>query len=230
MSNRRWSQTNGAQTREQFEQVLMAAHRGEIRDAELLRRCARRIRTLAESVYKDWRKDSPAWVDAEDVYQVMCQHLLTFVRRYEAGKGSSIRGYVVWNIVDKAEKAIHKWRGANLHGASGRAPSRFEVPLSAFDRDGEDENGGISTLVVTRDEARQEQHAEAMGFFDAALASSTSLPDALSILALKASGGSLVRAVGILYDDPSARLECGLMSEEDAGRLLRHTLNSLVIP
>ena len=212
-----------------FEAALLEAHRGTITGTELLRRSDSRLKALAESVYRDWYRKMPAWADSEDVYQVMAEHMLDMVSRYDPTRGVSIRRFVVWNLVDKAEKQIHKWRGAALHRAPGKMPSRFERPIAALIRVGSerDEEEQRASFEATTN-AVQHDHAESARFFDDALASAATISEALAILALKASGGSLVRAVGVLYDDADARIECSLMSEADARRLVKKTLNAIV--
>lgn len=212
-----------------FEQLLLAYHRGEIGADVMLAGTMPRWRAIAGRLYKDWRTRLPAWVNDEDVLQVMCENVLRYAREYDASRNTSIGWYVVYNVSDKAEKAIHKWRNAVRSGNARAHASRIEMPMSVFaeESDETEERGRYLDPMLLAQEPTQHLSADAAEFFDAVLAHASTVREALALLALRASGGSLLHAAELLYENPRARLHCELGNENEAHRLVKLTMSDI---
>lgn len=215
------------------EQALHAYHRGEIDGNTMLRRTLPRWRALAGKLYKEWQTRLPCWVDDKDVFQVVCEAVLRFAREYDPSYGTSMRWYVVHNAADKGEKAIHKWRNAIRSGNAAAHPSRMETPLSVYSWGEGDDEADTGTRLRKLDPERmsippaQEQSAEAQEFFNRVLATARTVREAVALLALRASGGSLVHAAELIYADPASRLECELGNENEAHRLVKLMMSDI---
>lgn len=59
------------------------------------------------------------------------------IEPWNPDRGPSLRTYATFHAIDKARKFLHKKRRAGHLGGAG--PSRFEMPFSAFAREGEED-------------------------------------------------------------------------------------------
>ncbi len=60
--------------------------------------------------------DHPADVDSDDVMQVMLIAAVRFMDEWDPAKGRSLKTFVVWRAIDKAEKYLHAKRGCQSGG------------------------------------------------------------------------------------------------------------------
>jgi hypothetical protein len=108
----------------------------------------------ARVILSRWR--SPANVTEDDLVQEMllacwlavhgCKVVPTdgddpltgyHIAPWSPERGPSLRTYVTFHAIDKARKFLHKKRRAGHLGGAG--PSRFEMPFSAFAREGDED-------------------------------------------------------------------------------------------
>lgn len=212
--------------RAQLEKTLLSFHQGEITGDDLLRGTMSKWRQISRSIYGKWRRRLPLWIAEEDVLQVVLSAVIRFAKAYDVKRGVTIRWYVSWNAYDKADKAIQQWRNARRCDNAHSEPSRFEVSFSTLPLDASmDISDFIDQFASTA--ATQEAHSEAKQTFDRAIAKARNLKEAIALLSLQASSGSFQRAAEVLYDDPTMRFHCELMSSHEADHLLARTVHRL---
>lgn len=208
---------------DEFEGRMQALRAGKVTEDEFLRSTRDRWRAIALYLYGRWGRRLPAWVEVEDVQQVLMMESVRFVRSWQPGRGPRLATFVAWSAQNKAKKAMNKWRGALLSGNSGKNPSRFELPFSAVFPDGEESAG--TRVPATAPE--QEEAIESGRAFYSALDETHTVREALVLLALRASDGSMVRAAEALYEDFAARVECELTSERHARAVVQRMVSRL---
>lgn len=141
-------------------------------------------RRLAQGVIARWR--APASVRVDDLVQEMLitcwsavhgstatsesevedEALGSRVKPWRPGHGTTLRSYVVWHALDKAEKYLHKKRKAGRAGSRGH--SRFDMPFTALVRSEDDDGLSVAERLGPRslptqetELARKRMHASA---------------------------------------------------------------------
>ena len=97
---------------------------------------------FAKSTRSDWKRIAgylwrrwslPDGVEVEDVEQELLLHAWQAIRRWEDGRGPTLRSFVVWSSITGTKKWMHAQRSALRR--DDRAPSRFPVSMSRLGLD-----------------------------------------------------------------------------------------------
>ena len=180
------------------------------------------IRRMAARQYRDFARKLPAWVEREDVEQELTIQVLRAVRTWSPEKGGGIGMYVGWGSLRRLRRALNHWRGASLHGRESKNPSRAEIAFArAF---GPDVDPMAKAPPIAAD---QVESAEAARAFDSMLQGARTSGEALVLLALRRTDGSVGESARLLYGDVGARLECGIRSEARARWMVLRTVRQL---
>ncbi len=210
----------------EFEAALWRRRRGEITADAMIRETHARWRYIATCVFSESRRKwrLPSWVTVDDVLQAILMFADDYVFIFEEGRGVTLDRYVSWNAVKRAQKEIHRWRCVSRSGSPDRRPSRFESSMTSLQKEDETEEQVERRLPLPTVEPEQEDQLAARQFFDALIDEATSIEEVVALVALRASGGSLVHATDLLYGDPFARLQCRASTADEVGRFLRGVL------
>lgn len=131
---------------------------------------------LAAYLLRRW--PVPSAVAQEDVVQELMLAAWTAVHRYDPARGTTLKGFVVYNATDKAKKWVHKQRAA--YRRDDGAPSRHALLLRLDD--GETMQAAIDSYMEPEPAAQEEaaairqalaEGARAAGRFEAAIVAST---------------------------------------------------------
>jgi len=206
----------------QFDESALALRAGRITGSEFLTRTAAVWRDAAARLWARWRRRLPSWVERDDILQELQVLAIEHVCRWQEGRGG-IGAYVVWSATRRAQRQIHRWRGASLSGNEGANASRAEISFSrAFPLD------PLGTRVP--DAAADPQGEDAIEgdevFGEAIDACRTSV-EAIVLLALRECEGSIALSAQAIYNDFSARVECAVSSPQQAERLVRKSLTAV---
>jgi len=166
-----------------------------------------------------WRL--PPGIEEEDVAQEMLLAAWGAVRRYDASRGESLAGFVVFTATNKAEKWLHKVRGAGLHGTPGTRPSWFPIGESRLTPAWAEETSPVLEMLGGSVPATQE--ADYAGRRLAALIeeSCATTGERAVVRALAANDGDVEMAASSLYADPVMRVAHWLTTEQSARRFAR---------
>ena len=209
---------------ESYEAAARALKRGEITPDAFLRATRERWARTARYLHERWRRKLPAWVEPADVEQELVLLVLRAVRRYSRRRAGrmTIGQYATWGAIHRAQRQIHRWRGASLSGNEGRNPSRAEIAFCrAFGPD-VDPMAKAPPVAAGQDEA-----VEASERFEELLAGCETVREALSLTALRRAGGDPRAAARLLFSDYASRVECELASEAQARRVVVESLDRI---
>jgi hypothetical protein len=214
---------------ERFERACSALVGGAIDGEAFLRATAPKWRGTARYLFEHYRRKLPAWVEASDVEQELQLLALQAATKWEAGRSQGTIGqFIMWGAIHRAQRKLDHWRGASLHGASNKNPSRCELAFSRAFSSKDEEGGSRDPLDrLAPVEPGQEGAVEATETFEDALAECVSVREALVLMALKRAEGSVRRAAELLYGDFGARVECGLADEAHARRVVGESVSSI---
>ncbi len=200
--------------RETFEAACRECRAGTMSAGEFLRVTDGRWRAMAVRLHQRWRRKLPDWVEPDDVLQEIRQIALEHLGKWQPARGA-VGPFVVWCTQRRAQRQMHRWRGAKLSGNEGRNPSRFEVPASRlagrWQEDGDAERvfeqlaacGPVAEeLLLVDDRAR------------AVLRRARDWREVVVLQALMACEGSIEDAVGLIQGNLGARLHCGARDPE----------------
>ena len=188
---------------------------------------------IARDIWRGWRRKLPAWVEFEDVAQVLDQQILVYVPRWSPERCERIWDYVIWSAVHRTQRQIHRWRGAKIHGNEGKNESRAELAFSKVFRNDaqyqEDAGSRIDAILTKAKPVAQEPEAEIdrSAKFDEVLQHAKTIREALVLHALRACDGSILQAAAAIWEDFHARVECGLTHERQARKAVRETLEAI---
>lgn len=211
--------------RDEFEVAARALRAGEIGQGEFARRTRGKWTREARRLFARYRRKLPCWVEVADLEQELQILALKHVAAWDPARafGKPIGLFVTWATIHRAQRVIDHWRGASLHGAHNRAPSRAEVAFSrAF---GPDVDPMARADRATP--AGQEGAVESGEEFAAALASTESVREALVLLFLRRAQGSARLAAVLLYGSFAARVECELRDEAHARRVVGESVRAI---
>ena len=189
--------------------------------AEFVRATKRDWSRLASYLYRQW--PLPAGVGLEDVEQELTFSAWRNVEAWDATKGMSLSGYVVWCACTDAKKWLHGQRNSLRRRAS--SPGRFELPASAFVREGEE--GPRAALPEPSCEPTQHAEAERRESYEA-LRRELPWVEATTLHAIVECNGDLARATRVVYQDPKLRLRARLGSRKDARRLVGRVVSGVL--
>lgn len=210
-----------------LEEELARLRAGEVTFSAFVQATRKNWRAVAHSIVRRW--DLPTWTDVEDVEQDLLLAAWTMIDRYDPTRGRSLKDYVVWNAYDKAKKRAHKARGALRHGGKeDRSPSRYERPLTTYERDSEE---GTFNPVLDRQQTPAVQLDRAI-VNETMFALETLCTEPYEVAVMRAiaavGAASLSDAAAVLYDDPNVRRVLRLDSEAHAESMVKSAFRRVV--
>jgi hypothetical protein len=212
---------------ETFEAAARARVGGLIGDEEFLRRTARTWEVVAARLWRRWRRKLPGDVGPDDLLQEVRLLALEFVAKCDPKRGKSMGGYIVWCVIRRGQRQIHRWRNAELSGNEGRNPGRFERNFSGLRRR-DDEVREDYVARVPGESVDPVAHLDTEAAFRDQLARVTRVRDALVLAALRESGGCVEGAASVIVGAPAACRELGVDDLPAARRLVRRCVEALV--
>jgi DNA-directed RNA polymerase specialized sigma24 family protein len=213
------------ESREILEDAAHALRRRNITADEFLRRTGPRWRATAAGIYARYRAKLPDWVERQDVEQELMMQVLRHVRKWRPAR-ASISAYVLFASIHRTQRVLDGWRGASTNGNSGKNPGHVDVAFSRLD--GRQEDGGDDFVerqaaFVTDPIDRIDTEEE----FARQLDRCRTVRQALVAIAMRATEGSVERASELLYRNARARVECGILHEQHAVKVVRDVLDEL---
>lgn len=174
---------------------------------------------MANHLLRRWT--APSWMVPEDVVQELYLGVWVSLSTYDPSRGVTIGRYLVWNAMNRAKRALHKARGATIHGSADRSPSNIERPLSAY---GEPGDGDLLAEVLLAEAPQAERvmiaHEDRAMAVTRALQACESATERVAVIALE-EGGDVDGAARVLYDHPPFRVALGFVSPTQARRYVR---------
>lgn len=206
-----------------LDQTGMELRAGTITEDRFVRLNAERWRKTASILFSRWRRRLPAHVEREDVEQELVLLALRYVRSWSPDRGTSLASYVHWCSVHRTQRCMDHWRGASLSGNSGKNPGSPEVEFSRLHGVDDEPPGnrfpGMSDDPLDRIESGEE--------FERVLRHCRSVRQALVLLALRATDGSIDKAARALCGNFRAKLECEIRSDQHARVVVREVFEEL---
>jgi len=205
----------GRMDKNAFARECWALYDGRQTFDEFAVRTRDRWRQLVRYLLKRWRISR--WVDTEDLEQDMLLGAWNSVWKFDPARGVALDAYVVYNAVDKAKKAMHRYRGAKRSGNADANPSRMEF---GFHERADDEHGGERWAEEhLAQEPSHEDRVEVREAIDRALRHCRTEAEREVVLAVVKTD-DLAAAAEALYADPEARRRCRMGSEKQAARVV----------
>jgi hypothetical protein len=213
---------------ETFEAAARARVSGQIGDDEFLRRTARTWRVCTARLWTRWRRKLPPSIGPEDVQQALMVLAVEYAGKCDPARleGGSYGGYIVWCATRRAQRQIHKWRGARLSGHEGQNPGRPERCFASLHKRG-GEDRGYRDDFESRVAAETPDPVEHVDSGRALLGRARSVREAVVLLALQRAGGDVEAAGAELWGAHAARVESGARSRRHAVRICRSALERL---
>lgn len=193
-----------------FGASLRALHEGRITFTQFTRATHTRWKRLALYLRTRWKQ--PLWHGLEDVIQELLEGAWRCLPRFDPTRGVSLERYVIFNSVDRAKKACHRARGANLSGSADRNPSHLETTMSTYD---EETERFVTELL--QDEPTQLRRLERIEAIERAKKHCETMVEELAISSL-AHTQSVIVSADVLYSDYRTRLACRFNNEDHALR------------
>jgi DNA-directed RNA polymerase specialized sigma24 family protein len=180
---------------------------------------------LANHLLRLW--PSPAWMVPEDLVQELYLGVWIALPDFDPDRGPTLARYLTWNAMHRAKRALHKARGASIHGSADKAPSNIEKPLSWL---GEPGDGDLLAEVRLAEPPTAERTMIALEdrtmSVDRALAACTSATERVAIIALE-EGGDVDGAARILYDNLPFRVALGFGNPKQATRYVTRAVRAV---
>lgn len=213
---------------ESFEAKLALVLDGRIKFDEFARAARGDFERMAAYLARRWVP--PSWCSREDLVQELMLgawlHVWSF---YDPDADRSLARFVVYNAISHAKRALHKARGALLHGSADRARSCFERPLSSYGReDGDGEAMAERFLAEEAEAERRLIEAEDMVEALACADRHCETEDEREAVRAVARAGSLAGGGGIVYADFGRRIKLRLGSEAVAERHVARQVAAVV--
>lgn len=204
--------------KQEFEEACRALHAGEIGDAEFARRTNEKWRKTGAYLFGRFRRKlerHAAWVEPEDVAQVLAMLALKHVRLYSPARarGKSIGQFVDWTTIHRAQRWIDHARGASLNGNHGKNPSRAETSFAHAYSPETDPLARLAGGDGRDGEEEMDVYAEAIG-------ACVEVREVLALGALRRARGETAEAARLLFGNYAARVELGLRNEGEARQLV----------
>ena len=162
-------------------------------------------RKLAEHLFR--RYPLPAALSVEDVEQEMLLAAWTAIRIWDPTAGMPLERFVTWTAYTSAKKWIHRQRNALRR--DDRAPGRFPSLMT---------QGDYSTL---RSAATGSDTAEVRARVVGAIRALEHPEHRVALTAVASAGGDPDAAVDLLMGAAGARGDLGIVTRQDAVRLVR---------
>lgn len=161
------------------------------------------------------RSGIPAWLDIEDIRQDLLIEAWRALGRYDVAKakGQTPAQWTEFAAKSHAKKAVHRARGDNRHTWEW-GPARFDIPASAFVREGED--GELIDIFDVPVDPDQDRAVERKQMVLKLAREQSSLRDFFGVQALAEAEGDVDVAAELLWGDLDARLLCRLPSDHAA--------------
>lgn len=196
--------------RREFEQVARDLHDGRICDNEFLRRTDARWRAMGRLLFRRWRRKLPTWVEPEDLVHEVQMLAVKHARECDLRRGN-VGPYTVWMTYRRAQRELHRMRGAKLSGNESKNPSRFEIPFCKMRQGADGEPWDAARL---RDEfgASPIDRIESFERYQIALSRCSTMREVIFLRALEHTGGSIAGAADLILGDWDARVTCRLSS------------------
>ena len=214
---------------ERFERACSAFIGRRIGRDEFLRETHQKWAWHARDLFARYRRKLPAWAEVDDIEQELKLLALQALKKWDPRRATCPIGqFVTWGATRRTHRLLDHWRGASLHGASNKNPSRCEMAFSRVFAVKDGEGGRRDPLDRLAPVApAQEGAVEATEEFEDVLAECVTVREALVLMALKRAEGSVRRAAELLYGDFGARVECGLADEAHARRVVGESVSSM---
>lgn len=163
------------------------------------------------------RAGIPAWLDTEDIRQELLVEAWRALRRYdsEKAKGQSPAQFTEFAAKYHAKKQVHRARGDDRHTWEW-GPAKFEIPMSAFSREGDEEENEVFDIPIDADQDRAIERKQSMMIL---AREQGNLRDFFGVQALAEAQGDIEEAARMLWEDLDMRLLCRLPSDH-AARLI----------
>lgn len=194
-----------------FVEAARACVAGTMTFREFVRETDRRWEWWAKRLS---RSGIPAWVDVEDIRQDLLIEAWRAVERYDVTKvnNGTPAQFVEFAAKNAAKKQVHRARGDDRHTWAWGAP-RFDIPMSALVREGEDGDEDVFDIPVDPDQERAVQRRDTV----MALArQQANMRDFFGVQALAHARGDVDVAADLLWNDLDVRLFCRLPSDSTA--------------
>ena len=186
--------------------------------------------TIAHKIYRRWRKKLPDWAGPEDVEQEFLLLVVENIRFWQPG-GMPLVPFIVWSSTQRTQRAIHRMRGARIHGNEGKNKSRPETTFSRIaakrmnrDPDARD----FDPADMARIEPRQVDDMIVGEVFEMAIGRAKTTREALVLAALRENRGEPDCAAQDLYEEFATRVECGFVDVEHARRVVGSVVSDVV--
>ncbi len=169
------------------------------------------------------RSGIPAWLDAEDIRQELLVEAWRALRRYDSVKanGQTPAQFTEFAAKYHAKKQVHRARGDDRHTWAW-GPARFEIPMSAFAREEDEED--IFDIPIDADQDRAVERKQTVMQL---AREQGNLRDFFGVQALAEARGDVEEAARMLWEDLDMRLLCRLPSD-NAARLIVGRLASSI--
>lgn len=216
---------------DKLDEVSHALRNGLITGDRYVRQTAPRWRRMARDLHYRWRKKLPVWVEPEDVEQELVMQVLLAVRAFDPTRGLPIGKYIIWSAEHRAQRAIHRMRGARIHGNEGNNPSRPESTFTTVVQRRQRKNADAPEMTpADKIQVSQTQAGEVLSIeiFEDAIRDATSVREVIILYALRESGGEPDEAALRIFESFEARVQCGMRDEGHARSLVRKVVTQVV--
>jgi hypothetical protein len=200
-----------------------------ITEGEFLKRTAPRWRAISAGIHRRYRARLPAWVERDDVEQILVLQALHHLPRWRPDGGTTIGSFVTYCATHRTHRQMDKLRGASTSGNSGKNPGRTEITFSRLDGgrdDGAVEDFGTRQAVESLDPV---EHIDSERDFEMAMRRCRTVRQAFVAIALRAAGGDVDGAAGILMRNTRMKVECGFLRDDaHAVRVVRDVIEEML--
>jgi hypothetical protein len=176
-------------------------------------------RAMAMHLMRKWQ--TPEWFLIDDVEQELYLETWRVIGKFQPERGTSLTRYVVFNSMSAAKRAMHKARGAGVHGSPDKRASNVERTFASF-RDDDESDALMASILAEGPRAEEDliESRERKLAATRALKACETKQERYVVLAIRESG-SLDTAGRLLYDDMDHRIALRLGSEEHAERFVQ---------
>jgi len=225
------------ESRAVLEEAAHALRSRKITGDEFLRRTGARWRQTAASIYLRYRAKLPDWVERQDVEQELVMQVLKHVRKWRPER-ATISAYVLFASIHRTQRVLDGWRGASTNGNSGKNPGHVDVAFSRLDGSSSEFSRGRRGIAsadggpdfVSRQAAPEVDPIDRIDSeeeFARQLDRCRTVRQALVAIAMRAADGAVERAADLLYRNARARIECGILHEQHAVKVVRDVVQEL---
>ena len=201
--------------KKKFAKALADYRDGQIDFITLERTLAPDLDRFARHVYRFW--PLPPAVSVEDLRQEMLIELWRALKKFEPGKGPTLRAYCVWCMIARARKYAMGQRGyPGRKAGDGKRQSRHMLCAAGLSTE-EREFDPADRLV---EDATQDDRIEARQAYEQRIRMMPDHAEAVGLVALVEAGGDVNEAAGEVFADPHTSTRLGLRNLGQARRLV----------